>query len=134
MSGLARGSVVRLRRSQAAAMPLEGGSATPTAQATTSPSPSTGTGAPGRCSPTPNPAGAGITGLFGISCPAPAGCTAVGSSREGTLAEYWNGSTWAIQATPSRPARTSSSESPAPFRGTCPAVGQRGKWPLAERD
>ncbi|MGH3155855.1 MAG: hypothetical protein ACRDNF_04660 [Streptosporangiaceae bacterium] len=56
--------------------------------------------------PTPVPSRAAASGLFTVSCPAVGACTAVGSSystRTGTdttLAEGWNGSTWAIQPTP----------------------------------
>jgi hypothetical protein len=58
---------------------------------------------------TPSPVGADQLSLAGVSCISPASCTAVGSYTEGfghasttfPLAEYWNGSTWAIQATPS---------------------------------
>ena len=55
---------------------------------------------------TPNPAGASGSVLNGVSCTSPTSCTAVGSyfaepaGTLSTLAEYWNGSTWAIQATP----------------------------------
>jgi hypothetical protein len=57
--------------------------------------------------PTPVPAGAayGVT-LAGVSCPSATDCTAVGSYTtaagvQQTLAEQWNGTTWAIQPTPS---------------------------------
>ena len=55
----------------------------------------------------PSPSGARISFLSGVSCAAAASCTAVGSyfntaNVQTTLAEYWNGSAWAIQATPSR--------------------------------
>jgi hypothetical protein len=56
---------------------------------------------------TPNPAGATETDLSGVSCTSPVSCTAVGYysgsvlSQSTDLAEYWDGSTWAIQATPS---------------------------------
>ena len=55
----------------------------------------------------PSPAGTGNSRLFTISCTAASACTAVGeyfSSSAGAtlpLAERWNGSRWAIQATPS---------------------------------
>jgi hypothetical protein len=48
-----------------------------------------------------------IQGLYGVSCPDPDTCTAVGyyvSPSDGdyaTLAERWNGTTWAIESTPS---------------------------------
>ena len=54
----------------------------------------------------PNPAGAKATYLYGVSCPSTALCVAVGSYTNSsgtqlTLAERWNGTSWAIQATPS---------------------------------
>jgi hypothetical protein len=52
----------------------------------------------------PAPAGQ-VLGLQAVSCVSTADCTAVGSYTASSgdllsLAEYWNGSTWAIQATP----------------------------------
>jgi hypothetical protein len=52
---------------------------------------------------TPNPpGGAGI--LYGVSCPAPGSCIAVGLSVSGAhvhaLAETWNGRKWVIRSTP----------------------------------
>jgi hypothetical protein len=85
---------------------------------------------------TPNPAGAGASLLFGVSCASRIACTAVGSvtGAAGTtlpLVERWNGKEWAIQRTP-RPARTNgagvsylggvSCASPA----SCFAVGYSG--------
>jgi hypothetical protein len=54
---------------------------------------------------TPDPKGAQSSELTGVSCPAAAACTAVGSyvSRSNLyelLAERWNGKTWSRQATP----------------------------------
>src|ERR1700678_37763 len=55
---------------------------------------------------TPNPAGSDGSYLEGVTCTSATSCTAVGyyivedGNAEDTLAEYWNGSTWAIQATP----------------------------------
>ena len=54
---------------------------------------------------TPNPVGAMGNSLYGVSCTTATACTAVGTSVNGsgallTLAEHWNGSSWAIQATP----------------------------------
>jgi hypothetical protein len=54
-------------------------------------------------SPTPNPGGDSL--LFGVSCPSITACTAAGfylndSGVDVTLAERWNGSSWAIQSTP----------------------------------
>ena len=54
---------------------------------------------------TPSPAGALQTSLSGVSCQSAAACTAVGkqesSTQTLTLAERWNGTTWATQSTPS---------------------------------
>src|SRR5215468_11818634 len=59
-----------------------------------------------RSSPCPAP-GAAISYLYGVLCTAASSCTAVGSyynsaNVQTTLAEYWDGSTWTIQATPTR--------------------------------
>jgi hypothetical protein len=62
---------------------------------------------------TPNPSGAKISGLDAVSCPAKSACTAVGNYNStptvsSTLAESWNGTRWAIQATPNPAGATSS--------------------------
>jgi len=54
---------------------------------------------------TPNPSGALGSYLSGVSCPSTGTCTAVGeyensSKVDVTLAEHWNGSSWAIGTTP----------------------------------
>jgi hypothetical protein len=53
---------------------------------------------------TPNASGPANSQLDGVSCPAASACEAVGSANTGstftTLAEMWNGTKWAIQATP----------------------------------
>jgi hypothetical protein len=54
---------------------------------------------------TPDPAGASENYLQGVSCVSATSCTAVGYYRDSggallTLAEFWNGTAWAIQATP----------------------------------
>jgi hypothetical protein len=74
--------------------------------------------------PTPNgPAGNFLTG---VSCPAPAACTAVGGSNGDPLAEAWNGISWSIQPTP-----TTSGSSPrlnsvsCASPSACIAVGGR---------
>src|SRR5215468_4575339 len=61
-----------------------------------------------RSSPCPAP-GAAISYLYGVSCTAASSCTAVGSyynsaNVQTTLAEYWDGSMWTIQATSPRAA------------------------------
>jgi hypothetical protein len=58
--------------------------------------------------PTPSPSGSEGASLTGVSCTLAASCTAVGyystsSEPELTLAEYWDGSTWTIQPTPTPP-------------------------------
>jgi hypothetical protein len=54
---------------------------------------------------TPNPSGSASAELSGVSCTAMNACMAVGSASGSsgattTLAERWNGSSWAIQPTP----------------------------------
>jgi hypothetical protein len=54
---------------------------------------------------TPNPATATSAGLGAVSCPSVTFCEAVGwyqvaRKRRGTLAEVWQGTSWAIQSTP----------------------------------
>jgi hypothetical protein len=53
---------------------------------------------------TPNPSGSTIAVLGGVSCTGAAACETVGTSFSPgvhkTLAEVWNGTKWAIQATP----------------------------------
>jgi hypothetical protein len=43
--------------------------------------------------------------MTAVSCPSASACTAVGFAATShatlTLAEYWNGQSWAVQATPS---------------------------------
>ena len=57
--------------------------------------------------PSPNPRGAGAAGLGGVSCTGPASCMAVGGGVDQTgesgfsIAEQWNGTTWALLRTPS---------------------------------
>ena len=71
-------------------------------------------GARWRIQLTPNPPGGGWF-LLSVSCTSPSACTAVGGrlvpTRTGlaTLAERWNGHTWSIQPTPTRPVTVSSS-------------------------
>ena len=80
---------------------------------------------------TPNLTGASFSTLEAVSCPTASDCTAVGEydkqgSPELTLAEHWNGSTWAVQAMPVASPVASSVflngvSCPAP--GKCTAVG-----------
>ncbi len=76
--------------------------------------------------PTPN-RGGGTDQLYGVSCPGPKFCMAVGTYGGGikTLAEAWNGRAWSISPSPSRGA------SPIDLSGVsctsssfCVAVGQ----------
>ncbi len=60
------------------------------------------------------PAGARYVQFSAVSCASAVWCTAVGIFNnvpgiDVTLAEHWNGSTWAIQRTPNPPGATSSS-------------------------
>ena len=79
---------------------------------------------------TPLPAGTGAAALTGVSCSAATACTAVGgysttnSFPDKTLAERWNGNSWAIQTTPN-PATGSPifSSVSCPTATDCTAVG-----------
>jgi hypothetical protein len=79
--------------------------------------------------PSPNPSGAPASFLSSVACTAVSACTAVGfSSTTGgasrTLAERWNGSTWAIQSTPNPGTQFSSLAGIACTSATaCTAVG-----------
>lgn len=94
--------------------------------------------------PTPDPAGTLSSSLEAISCSSSRACTAVGSylSSGGTwlpLAERWDGSTWAIQATsdPGSGAISALSGVACPSARVCLAVGSQqagdASVPLAER-
>jgi hypothetical protein len=79
---------------------------------------------------TPNPSGAKSSSLGGVSCTAASACTASGtytnsSGTQLTLAESWNGTTWAIQATPSPTGGTGSvlDSVSCTASSTCTAVG-----------
>jgi hypothetical protein len=54
--------------------------------------------------PSPNPTGSFESQLYGVSCPTPVSCIAVGSkataSAQSALIEHWNGSSWSIVAGP----------------------------------
>src|SRR5215469_5735663 len=93
---------------------------------------------------TPNPKGTRFSQLNGVSCSSATACTAVGFAEFGnpskTLAERWNGSTWAIQSTPN-PAGSPSNDLWAvscSSASACTAVGgyENSSFalvPLAER-
>jgi len=70
---------------------------------------------------TPSLAGGAI--LYGVSCTSPTACTTVGENEEATLAERWNGSEWATQATPASGALHAVSCS---SETACTAVGAEG--------
>ena len=55
--------------------------------------------------PTPSQSGAVISSLASVACTSSTACTAVGDAFDSadvqrTVAEHWNGTTWAVQATP----------------------------------
>lgn len=93
---------------------------------------------------TPAPADGGSVGLLGISCTGAQSCEAVGdyfsnsTFQQVTLAEVWNGTTWAAQRTPSPAASFGSSLAAVSCTAanSCTAVGQNnnaaGAPPLAE--
>ena len=99
--------------------------------------------------PTPTPSGAvGITSLSGVSCRSPTACTAVGYYAVGTdganrtLAERWDGTTWAIEPTPNQSGAYGTSLSAVSCRSAtaCTAtggyngfMGSGGGGALAER-
>jgi hypothetical protein len=101
---------------------------TSTAATTAAPSPSPGIAEAAAASgwsiqQTPNPAGAKRSALYGVSCPSTSACAAVGdyinsASIDVTLAEGWDGSSWAIQQTPGFAAGVSCASTTA-----CTAVG-----------
>ena len=83
--------------------------------------------------PSPNPPG-GVLELLGVSCASASACTAVGSDYiNGTglrvpLVERWNGTRWAIQASPNLPAGSDSflSGVSCVSARACTAVGDYG--------
>ena len=78
---------------------------------------------------TPNPGGATSSQLSDVSCKSAASCAAVGQFTSGgatqTLAEAWNGSSWAIQSTPTVSGATNTALSgvSCPSATVCEAVG-----------
>jgi hypothetical protein len=90
--------------------------------------------------PMPSPAGGFGISLHAVSCPSVTSCTAVGeygtsAGPSPTLAEYWDGSTWTVQAMPGLSALLEAVSCTAP--GKCTAVGwferPKGFATLAER-
>lgn len=90
--------------------------------------------------PTPNPTGTTLTLLNGVSCSSATACTAVGwyGGRQGSefsVAERWNGTSWAVQPTPNPTgaADTILEAISCPAATACTAVGFSGSAvPLAE--
>jgi hypothetical protein len=92
----------------------------------------------------PEPPGTLSSYLNSISCSSPVTCTAVGRSVLGphpgtlTLAERWNGKTWAIQHTPNPPrgnlpgAGSNLNAVSCPSATTCVAVGRSDSGTLVE--
>jgi hypothetical protein len=83
---------------------------------------------------TPKPSGRPTSTLTGLSCASASKCFAVGLSRDKndiskTLAEIWNGKTWAIQKTPNGPGSSSLEGVSCASATTCMATGSG----LAER-
>ena len=79
---------------------------------------------------TPNPGGASVNGLYDVACPSSSQCTAVGSYKNSsnvtvTLAERWNGSSWATQSTPNPAGSLGSAllSDACPSTTLCTAVG-----------
>jgi hypothetical protein len=91
--------------------------------------------------PTPNPGGS--TGLGDVSCISATECTVVAgytnaaTGQGATVAEQWNGSTWAIQPTPNPGGRASLRGVSCISGPKCTAVGSQsvgtGQMTLAER-
>ena len=90
---------------------------------------------------TPEPSGAAAGGLTGVSCTSVSACTAVGDYTDAhgiqlTLAEGWNGTTWAVQSTPNPYTLTGDvlEGVSCTSASVCTAVGVDGYGaPLAER-
>jgi hypothetical protein len=87
-------------------------------------------GASWRIQATPSPPGAAVSNLSGVSCPAAGACTAVGThvtpaATSLTLAEAWDGKSWAIQASPAPAGATVAELSAVSCAGAsaCTAVG-----------
>jgi hypothetical protein len=90
--------------------------------------------------PAAQPAAADSVTLNGVACPTPSACEAVGSyvnaaGAQVTLAEHWNGSSFAIETTPN-PAGAAKSELDAvscDAASSCTAVGSSDGSALVER-
>lgn len=80
--------------------------------------------------PAPSPAGASSAELYGVSCTSRATCVAVGDQNGGsgdplTLAEHWDGTTWAVD-TPSTALQGSLRGVSCTSASACTAVGWSG--------
>jgi hypothetical protein len=94
--------------------------------------------------PTPNPGGAYTNELSSVSCTAADACTAVGTdgpqeaNGNVTLAETWDGSTWAVQPTVNQPGASASQlDAVSCVASACNAAGyydnaEQDAYPLAE--
>ena len=79
------------------------------------------------------PAGGSAVSAHSVSCPSSSACTAVGAYKNGsgeekTLAEFWNGSEWKVQSSPTPASATGISmwDVSCPTSGECTAVGTYG--------
>jgi hypothetical protein len=74
-----------------------------------------------------NPGGSTVAALTSVSCPSTKSCFAVGNYSAGsgsrTLAEHWNGSSWAQQATVNPSSATSLNGVSCPNTKSCFAIG-----------
>ena len=86
--------------------------------------------------PTPSAAGTYLGEFYGVSCPSPADCTAVGSNSVGesdfALVESWEHGAWSLQTTPREAGSILEAVSCA-SPSACTAVGTGPKGALAER-
>ena len=84
-----------------------------------------------------NPANTRYSDFFGVSCASSRACVAVGDDANEPLTERWNGVRWAIERSPTRPARGffgGLEDVSCTSAGTaCTATGAVGGMTLAER-
>jgi hypothetical protein len=89
--------------------------------------------------PTPNVSGSFDSTLSGVACAAPTDCFAVGYSHTTLLTtpliERWNGTSWAIVASPNSPnsADTELADVACPAAASCTAVGTSTHGTLVQR-
>jgi hypothetical protein len=93
-----------------------------------------------RLVPAPSPSSQPQNAFFGLACPAPLACIAIGTSFDasgnptGTFAEQWNGTSWKVQHTPTQ--RTPGSFFASAWCKSviaCIATGSTNAGTLAER-